>query len=89
MINEICTHRLPGAVTRKPGTFFKPSRRHVVSSTCNTGPIMFDADVASLLRISTQSFQRLVLHPRGKSLNPNDAGPEYIGARRIWLRENV
>lgn len=51
--------------------------------------IMFDADVAAFLGIGKRTLQRRILRPVPGEIDPNDAHPQTIGGRRLWLREDV
>lgn len=51
--------------------------------------VMFDADVAALFGISVKTPQRRIATPAKGEINPNDARPQMIGSRRLWLREDV
>ena len=51
--------------------------------------IMFDADVAAFLGIDKRTLQRRILRPVPGEIDPNDAHPQTIGGRRLWLREDV
>ena len=51
--------------------------------------IMFDADVAAFLGIDKRTLQRRILRPVPGEIDPNDAHPQTIGGRRLWLREEV
>jgi len=51
--------------------------------------VMFDADVAAFFGISVKTLQRRVATPAKGEINPNDAHPQTIGGRRLWLREDV
>ena len=51
--------------------------------------VMFDADVAAFLGIDKRTLQRRILRPVPGEINPNDAHPQRIGSRRLWLREDV
>lgn len=51
--------------------------------------VMFDADVAALFGISVNTPQRRIATPAKGESNPNDARPQMIGSRRLWLREDV
>ena len=51
--------------------------------------VMFDADVAAFFGISVKTLQRRVATPANGEINPNDAHPQTIGGRRLWLREDV
>ena len=51
--------------------------------------VMFDADVAAFLGISTRTLRRRIATPATGEINPNDAHPRTIGGRRLWLREDV
>ena len=51
--------------------------------------VMFDADVAAFFGISVKTLQRRVATPAKGEINPNDAHPQTIGGRRLWLREEV
>ena len=51
--------------------------------------VMFDADVAAFFGISVKTLQRRILTPARGEINPNDAHPQTIGGRRLWLREDV
>lgn len=50
---------------------------------------MFDADVAALFGISVKTPPRRIATPAKGEINPNDARPQMIGSRRLWLREDV
>ena len=51
--------------------------------------IMFDADVAAFFGIDKRTLQRRILRPVPDEIDPNDAHPQTIGSRRLWLREDV
>ena len=51
--------------------------------------VMFDADVAAFFGISVKTLRRRVMNPAKGEINPNDAHPQTIGGRRLWLREDV
>ena len=51
--------------------------------------VWFDADVAAFFGISVKTLQRRVMRPAKGEINPNDAHPQTIGGRRLWLREDV
>lgn len=51
--------------------------------------VMFDADVAAFFGIDKRTLQRRILRPVPGEINPNDAHPQTIGGRRLWLREDV
>ena len=51
--------------------------------------VMFDADVAAFFGISVKTLQRRMASPVEGEINPNDAHPQRIGSRRLWLREDV
>ena len=51
--------------------------------------VWFDADVAAFFGICVKTLQRRVAHPVKSEINLNDARPQTIGSRRIWLREDV
>ena len=51
--------------------------------------VMFDADVAAFFGISVKTLQRRSATPAKGEINPNDARPQMIGSRRLWLREDV
>lgn len=51
--------------------------------------VWFDADVAAFFGIGVKTLQRRVAHPKKGEINLNDARPQTIGSRRIWLREDV
>ena len=51
--------------------------------------VMFDADVAAFFGIDKRTLQRRILRPVPGEINPNDAHPQRIGSRRLWLREEV
>ena len=51
--------------------------------------VMFDADVAAFFGIDKRTLQRRILRPVSGEINPNDAHPQTIGGRRLWLREEV
>lgn len=51
--------------------------------------VMFDADVAAFFGIDKRTLQRRILRPVYGEINPNDAHPQTIGGRRLWLREDV
>lgn len=51
--------------------------------------VMFDADVAAFFGIDKRTLQRRILRPVPGEINPNDARPQMIGSRRLWLREDV
>lgn len=51
--------------------------------------VMFDADVAAFFGISVKTLQRRIATPAKGEINPNDARPQMIGSRRLWLREDV
>ena len=61
--------------------------RSKVKST--DGRVMFDADVAAFFGIDKRTLQRRILRPVPGEINPNDAHPQTIGGRRLWLREEV
>lgn len=52
-------------------------------------PVMFDAEVAEFLGISTRTLQRRITHPVKGEVNLNEAKPHVIGGRRLWLRANI
>ena len=51
--------------------------------------VIFDADVAAFLWIGKRTLQRRILRPVPGEIDPNDAHPQTIGGRRLWLREEV
>ena len=51
--------------------------------------IMFDRDVAKMFGISVRTLQRRLENPVDGELDLNDAGPEIVGGRRFWLREEI
>lgn len=51
--------------------------------------VMFDADVAAFFGISVKTLRRRIATPAKGEINPNDARPQMIGSRRLWLREDV
>ncbi|MBR4258536.1 MAG: hypothetical protein IKQ17_05860 [Kiritimatiellae bacterium] len=51
--------------------------------------IMFDRDVAKMFGISVRTLQRRMEKPVAGELDLNDAGPETVGGRRFWLREEI
>ena len=51
--------------------------------------VMFDADVAAFFGISVRTLVRRIENPARGEINPNDAHPQTIGGRRLWLREEV
>ena len=51
--------------------------------------VIFDADVAAFFGISVKTLQRRIASPVKGEINPNDAHPQVIGSRRLWLREDV
>ena len=51
--------------------------------------IMFDADVAAFLGIGKRTLQRRILRPVPGEIDPNDAHPQTIGGRRLWLRDEI
>lgn len=51
--------------------------------------VMFDADVAAFFGIDKRTLQRRILRPVPGEIDPNDAHPQTIGGRRLWLREDV
>ena len=51
--------------------------------------VMFDADVAAFFGIDKRTLQRRILRPVPGEINPNDAHPQRIWSRRLWLREDV
>ena len=51
--------------------------------------VMFDADVAAFFGIDKRTLRRRILRPVPGEINPNDAHPQTIGGRRLWLREEV
>ena len=51
--------------------------------------VMFDADVAAFFGISVKTLKRRIATPVKGEINPNDALPQMIGSRRLWLREDV
>ena len=51
--------------------------------------VMCDADVAAFFGISVKTLQRRIATPAKGEINPNDARPQMIGSRRLWLREDV
>jgi len=51
--------------------------------------IMFDRDVAKMFGISVRTLQRRLDKPVKGELDLNDAGPETVGGRRFWLREEI
>ena len=51
--------------------------------------IMFDRDVAKMFGISVRTLQRRLDKPVEGELDLNDAGPETVGGRRFWLREEI
>ena len=51
--------------------------------------VMFDADVAAFFGIDKRTLQRRILRPVPGEIDPNDAHPQTIGGRRLWLREEV
>ena len=51
--------------------------------------VWYDADVAAFFGISVKTLQRRVAKPAKGEINPNDAHPQTIGGRRLWLREDV
>ena len=61
--------------------------RSKVKST--DGRVMFDVDVAAFFGITVKTLQRRIATPAKGEINPNDAHPQTIGGRRLWLREEV
>ena len=51
--------------------------------------VMFDADVAAFFGIDKRTLQRRILRHVPGEIDPNDAHPQTIGGRRLWLREEV
>ena len=51
--------------------------------------VMFDADVAAFLGIGKRTLQRRILRHVPGEIDPNDAHPQTIGGRRLWLRDDV
>lgn len=51
--------------------------------------VMFDADVAAFFGIDKRTLQRRILRPVPGEIDPNDAHPQTIEGRRLWLREDV
>ena len=51
--------------------------------------IMFDKDVAKMFGISVRTLQRHLIKPVPGEIDLNDAGPETVGGRRFWLREEI
>ena len=51
--------------------------------------VMFDEEVAAFFGIDKRTLQRRVLRPVPGEIDPNDAHPQTIGGRRLWLREEV
>ena len=51
--------------------------------------VMFDADVAAFFGITVKTLQRRIATPAKGEINPNDAHPQTIGGRRLWLRKEV
>lgn len=51
--------------------------------------VLFDEDVAAFFGIDKRTLQRRVLRPVPGEIDPNDAHPQTIGGRRLWLREEV
>lgn len=51
--------------------------------------VMFDADVAAFFGMSARTLRRRILRPVPGEIDPNDAHPQTIGGRRLWLREEV
>lgn len=51
--------------------------------------VMFDADVAAFFGIDKRTLQRRILRPVPGEIDPNDAHPQTIGGRRLWLRDEV
>ena len=51
--------------------------------------VMFDKDVAEFLGISVRTLKRRLEKPKHGEIDPNDAHPQTIGGRRLWLREDV
>lgn len=51
--------------------------------------VMFDADVAEFFGIDKRTLQRRILRPVPGEIDPNDAHPQTIGGRRLWMREDV
>ena len=51
--------------------------------------IMFDRDVAKMFGISVRTLQRHLIKPVPGEIDLNDAGPETVGGRRFWLREEI
>ena len=51
--------------------------------------VMFDADVAAFFGISVRTLKRRIAMPAKGEINPNDAHPQRIGNRRLWLRAEV
>ena len=51
--------------------------------------VMFDSDVAAFFGIDKRTLQRRILRPVPGEIDPNDAHPQTIGGRRLWLREEV
>lgn len=62
------------------------TRPRAKSTDCR---VMFDADVAAFFGISVKTLQRRIATPAKGEINPNDARPQMIGSRRLWLREDV
>jgi hypothetical protein len=50
---------------------------------------MFDRDVAKMFGISVRTLQRHLIKPVPGEIDLNDAGPETVGGRRFWLREEI
>ena len=48
--------------------------------------VMFDADVAAFFGIDKRTLQRRIMRPVPGEIDPNDAHPQTIGIRRLWLR---
>jgi len=62
------------------------ARPRAKSTDCR---VMFDTDVAAFFGISLKTLQRRIMTPARGEINPNDAHPQTIGGRRLWLREDV
>jgi hypothetical protein len=52
-------------------------------------PIMTDKDVAEFFGISVRTLRRRIKNPVAGEIDPNDAEPQTIGSRRLWLRSSV
>ena len=50
---------------------------------------MTDKEVADFFGISVRTLRRRIKDPVAGEIDPNDAEPQTIGSRRLWLRQNI